>query len=95
MKAYKIDFKDVKTYMGFYQTIIKSMEFPSWCGENPSAIWDMLTTDIETPAIIYINGINELPQDLQGIKKDILDVFSDTCDWYEKLGLHVEIKIID
>ena len=95
MKTYEIDFKDIKTYSGFYQTIIKSMDFPSWCGDNPSAIWDMITTDIEMPAIIYIKGLDSLSQELQQEKELFLKIVNRTREWYEKLGMHVEIRIED
>ena len=71
------------------------MEFPSWCGENPSAIWDMLTTDIEIPAIIYIKGLDSLPEELCEENKMFLKIVDRARSWYEKLGLHVEIKIVD
>ena len=95
MKAYEIDFKEVKTYMNFYQTIIKAMGFPEWCGENPDAIWDVLTTDIEIPAIIYVKNLNYLPPELQEEGDMFLKIAYRACNWYKKLGMYVEIKIID
>ena len=62
MKVYEIDLKGVKTYLEFYPKIIKSMGFPDWCGENPDAIWDMLTWEIVPPAVIRIKGVNGLPK---------------------------------
>ena len=95
MKVYEIDFKDVKKIEELFERIIVSLDFPSWCGKNLDAMWDMLTTDIEIPAIIYIKGLDGLPRELQSRKKGILEVFDDTRKWYEKMGLHVEIKIVD
>ena len=95
MKAYEIDFKEVKTYMNFYQTIIKAMGFPEWCGKNLDAIWDMLTWEVETPAIIYIKGLDCLPKDLKEKRELLLKVFNDAHDWYERYGKCLEIKIVD
>lgn len=93
MTTYEIDFKDVKEYEEFYQKIIKSMNFPSWCGENPDAIWDMVSTHIEIPAIIYLKGLDDLPRELQEEKELILEVFADAREWYKKLRMHVDIII--
>ena len=95
MKVYEIDFKGVKRSEELFERIIESLDFPSWCGKNLDAMWDMITTDIEIPATIYVKGIDGLPQELQSKKKGILEVFDDTGKWYEKLGMHVEIHIED
>lgn len=95
MKVYEIDFEGVKTYSGFYQRIIRSMNFPSWCGENPDAIWDMISTHIEIPAIIYVKRLNDLPHEFQEEKEMLIEVFDDTREWYKKLRKHVEIIIED
>lgn len=95
MKVYEIDFKGVKTYSGFYQRIIKSMNFPSWCGENPAAIWDMMSTHIEIPAVIYVRNMKGLPSDFQEEKDFLIKIINRARERYKKLKRHVEIIIED
>lgn len=95
MTTYTIDFKGTKRYLEFYERIIKGMRFPSWCGENPNAIWDLLTRDIKIPATIYISGLDDLPKELQRQKVIILEVFAEAREWYKQFGAYMEIKIID
>ena len=95
MTTYTINFEGTKKYIEFYERIITGMNFPSWCGENPNAIWDMLTRDIKIPAIIYMKGLGNLPKEFEEDKAVILEVFNEAREWYEKKGFYVEIKIID
>lgn len=95
MKIYEIDLNGIKKSEELYQRIIKSMNFPSWCGENFDAIWDMLTWEIDPPASIHIKGTKNLPHEFQEEKDIILEVFDDTREWYKKLKRQVEIIIED
>ena len=61
MKYYTIDFTGTADLSDFYQRIIKGLDFPDWCGENPDAVWDLLSEYPETPAHITITGSNNLP----------------------------------
>ncbi len=60
MKQYLIDFSGVKTHDEFYNAIIKGMEFPKWCGDNPNAIFDLMTGHAETPALVQTIGLKKL-----------------------------------
>ena len=81
MKGYEIDFKGCKTYWDMYEQIINGMGFPAWCGKNPDAIWDMLSSHIRTPAIIYLKGLDGLPKALDEKKDIILAIFGRTHEW--------------
>lgn len=95
MKVYEIDFSQCKTYLQFFEEIIKGMQFPSWCGKNFSAIWDMLTWEIYTPCIICLKDTDSLPSELEQDKEHILDIFARASKWYKKLKRQVEIIIED
>ena len=94
MKAYEINFRDCRTYLDIYEQIIDDMGFPSWCGKNPDAIWDMLSSHIRTPAIIYIKGLDELPKALDKHKYVILEIFGRLHEWYKEIGEYVEVKSV-
>ena len=94
MKGYEIDFKGCKTYWDMYEQIINGMGFPAWCGKNPDAIWDMLSSHIRTPAIIYLKGLDGLPKALDEQKDIILAIFGRTHEWYNEIGEYVEIKSV-
>ena len=64
MKQYLIDFSGVKTHDEFYNAIIKGMEFPKLCGDNPNAVLDLMTGYIETPGIVQTIGLKKLPKSL-------------------------------
>ena len=94
MKGYKIDFKGCKTYWDMYEQIINGMGFPAWCGKNPDAIWDMLSSHIRTPAIIYLKGLDGLPKALDEQKDIVLAIFGRTHEWYNEIGEYVEIRSV-
>ena len=94
MKGYEIDFKDCKTYWDMYEQIINGMGFPAWCGKNPDAIWDMLSSHIRTPAIIYLKGLDGLPKALDEQKDIVLAIFGRTHEWYNEIGEYVEIRSV-
>ena len=95
MKEFVIDFKGVKTYLGFYEALIKGLEFPDWCGKNPDAIWDLLTGYMEHPATIYIKGIGSLPKDLEDEADLMMKIFYRAVDWYARINLVVRVEVID
>ena len=94
MKGYEINFRSCKTYAELYERIIKGMDFPQWCGKNPDSIWDMLSSDIKVPAIIYLEGVNEIPNELSEHKDIILKIFDRARVWYKELGETVEVKML-
>ena len=94
MKGYEIDFKGCKTYWDMYEQIINGMGFPAWCGKNTDAIWDMLSSHIRTPAIIYLKGLDGLPKALVEQKDIILAIFGRTHEWYNEIGEYVEIRSV-
>ena len=62
MKQYTINFDKVSAYSELYECVIKSLEFPDWCGKNADAIWDLLTGYAKYPAIIVVIGAENLPK---------------------------------
>ena len=80
--------------MSMYEQIINGMGFPAWCGKNPDAIWDMLSSHIRTPAIIYLKGLDGLPKALDEQKDIILAIFGRTHEWYNEIGEYVEIRSV-
>lgn len=93
MRAYTINLKGVKTYGGLYEAIISGMGFPEWTGKNPDALWDMLCSDVRTPAVIYLKFFDELPKALDDERKTILKIFNRAHDWYDELGDYLKIDI--
>lgn len=83
MVEYILDFTKVKTFLQFYEVLIKGLEFPDWCGKNADAIWDLMTGLMDAPAIIYVKGINKLPKSLHRDLELILAVFDDTTEYYK------------
>lgn len=92
---YTVDFNGVKTYWEFYECLIKSFDFPQWCGKNPDAVWDLITGGIQIPAIVYIKGINRLPKDLAEEGELILKILDRAVQWYKGINYSFEVKIID
>lgn len=92
MRKYEIDFQDCKTYWQLYEAIIKGMQFPDWCGKNPDAIWDFITCNIDTPAVIYLKEFDNLPQNLKEEKMLLLNIFEEAVKWHKDLGEYIEIK---
>lgn len=91
MKIYEINFEKCKTTYQLYEEIIEGMGFPSWCGKNMDAIWDMLIGNINIPAIIYLRGIDNIPKELYEEKDLLLEVLEKVSKWYKELGEYVEI----
>lgn len=91
MNYYTIDFTNVTDLSAFYQRIIKGLNFPEWCGENPDAIWDMLTGHMEVPAHITVIGSNNLPRIPAYEFPYIKETFDDTIEWYQDLNKQVII----
>jgi len=81
MNYYTIDFTNVTDMSDFYQRIIKGLKFPDWCGENPDAVWDLLSEYPETPAHITIIGSNRLPEILAQEIILIKEVFDRAVKW--------------
>ena len=91
MKQFTIDFANVKTYFNFYEAIIKGLQLPDWCGDNPDAIWDMLTGYIEFPATIRLHGTSLLPKDLESEMKMFIDMFEEIPETYDYIRFTLEI----
>lgn len=95
MNLYEINFENSSTYWNFYEAIINGMRFPNWCGKNADAIWDMLTTHIKTPSIIYLKNINGISCELEEEKNIIFSIFSKTENWYKEINKSVKIIFMD
>lgn len=94
MKQYTIDFKNTRTYYEFFERIITGLDFPSWCGKNLDAIWDLMTTNIKVPAIIYIEGSETIHVPLKEIYSDAMELFNEAVKLYGENGSYLEIKAI-
>ncbi len=94
MKKYTIIIKENMSYTDVFNLIIDEMHFPDWCGKNPDAIWDLLTRNVVTPAIICFEGTASLKGELKNLAEEIIKMFFDASRWYANSGKHLEIKIV-
>jgi len=94
MEEFTINLNNVSTYDEFYQAIIRGLNFPDWCGDNPDAIWDLLTGYMEYPAQISVVGCGNLPKDLFDEFKLIKETFSEAENRFKKLDIKVEFKYL-
>ena len=95
MKQYTIKFDNPKTYYELFECIIGGLNFPSWCGKNLDAVWDLLTTDIDVPAIIFVEGSKTIGKMLEDKYKQVIELFDEAVQWYKNINKYLEIKIID
>lgn len=95
MNLYEINFENSSTYWNFYEAIINGMKFPNWCGKNPDAIWDMLTTDIKTPAVIHLKNTDSISIKLEEEKNIIIGIFEKAENWYNEINKYVKIIFMD
>ena len=84
MKKYIRNFEKVNTYYDFYNEIIKGLNLPNWCGQNPDAIWDLLTGHFGVPAEITITGIENIPVNLSAEWQLCKKAFEDAEGWFKK-----------
>ena len=84
MEKYTVDFTNVKTRENYYNALISGLKFPSWCGKNPDAIWDMMTGYIDYPASITVINLNALPKDFDEDKGILLEMFEDLGKRYKE-----------
>lgn len=84
MKKYIINFEKVNTYYDFYNEIIKGLNLPNWCGQNPDAIWDLLTGHFGVPAEITITGIENIPVNLLAEWQLCKKAIEDAEGWFKK-----------
>ena len=62
----------------FYSIIKRKLLLPNWFGNNPDALWDMLTGFIETPIEIEFVGFNKKENEYNGeVLSQILKCFKD------------------
>ncbi len=64
MNKYRVNFEKVNTYYDFYNEIIKGLNLPDWCGQNPDAVLDLLTGYFSTLAEITVTGMENIPVNL-------------------------------
>lgn len=93
MKKYTIKFNNPKTYYELFESVIDGLNFPSWCGKNLDAIWDLLTTDIDVPAVIFIENSKTISKSLEENYKQLLELFDEAVMWYKDNNMYLEIKI--
>ena len=91
MKQFTIDFANVKTVFDFYGTIIAGLKLPDWCGQNFSAIWDMLTGYMEFPATIIMHGTALLPKEFEDKMNRLMLMFQRAEDRYDDVKITIKI----
>ncbi len=84
MKKYIVDFENATSYNEFYDALIKGLEFPEWCGKNMSAIWDLLTGWLETPALVEIKNSDKIEMSLRVKFNLLIKILKRTEEWYDK-----------
>ncbi|MBR3791633.1 MAG: hypothetical protein IKK18_02925 [Clostridia bacterium] len=55
----------------------------------------MLTTDIDVPAIIFVEGSKTIGKMLEDKYKQVIELFDEAVQWYKNINKYLEIKIID
>ena len=82
-----LDFTGAHTWSEIHRRIREAFDFPDWCGENWSAVWDMLNHEPHDPMIVEVRGLHDLPQEplINGkppIPDTILDILeANKQDW--------------
>jgi len=87
-----LDLTQCKTAYEIHETIQKTFNFPDFYGKNFAALWDCLRDYCESNTIIYIKGLDCIPEVLKRYAQDIVEVFEDfTVDGGEE---NVIVEII-
>ncbi len=91
---YVIDFKDVKNYFAFHNTIKEALGLPDYYGANMAALWDCLTDMIyeDKPFYIQIKGLSALSKDADDTVKTLISVLK-RLKHYEDDAYIQKIKI--
>ncbi len=74
-KIFQIDFSSVNSLWDIHEAITNGLSLPEFYGKNPDALWDCLTGMIETPCVIYLHGLHNVPHSLSTGIAEIVEVF--------------------
>ena len=92
MKELTVDFTGVKYYLQFYRVIKDSLEFPEWFGENPDAVWELLTGYIEYPDVIHVKGGSTIPKDLNEEYVMFIEILAEAQVFYDDLWYDFDVE---
>ncbi len=100
MNLYKINYDNVKHVTELYSSIYSTLDLPKYVkedfGENPDALWDVLTGFISGQADFKFYGVNKVSKHLSAEFYDfILPVFNRTQQWYSKFNVNFSVTIVD
>lgn len=94
MKQYIIKFNNTQTYYELFESVAEGLNFPNWCGKSLDSVWDLLTSDIKVPAIIYLEGTESIHKSLSEKFGQIVELFDEAVKWYKDVDCYLEIKIV-
>lgn len=100
MNLYKINYDNINHVTELYISIYSSLDLPQYVkedfGENPDALWDVLTGFISGQAKFKFYGVNKLAKPMYSeFYNYILPIFNRTQQWYVKLNKDFSFTIID
>lgn len=88
MKEIVIDGKNHLSIEDVHKLLAKEMDFGTFYGENFSALWDLLTTEVERPLKVKLLNAKLLKESL-GEKYDRLVTVFEKVERYDKeMGLN-------
>ncbi len=90
MNSVTINFTGCNNLFEVYGLIKHQLGFPLYFGENLDALWDLLTSYIESPTLIYIKGISTLSAELRAYMPRIVEVFEHAERQYGEIRCIVE-----
>lgn len=88
---YTIDLKNAKTLWAMHKAIKDGLMLPDYYGMNMDALWDCLTSDIETPSTIYIKSFSDLPNELQEKGEIMKKLLYEAKEWYADIDISLNI----
>ena len=85
MKIVKIDLTGCKYTGQLHDILSAALDFPSWYGRNWSALYDLMSTEVDVDKII-ITGENTLPDSMNDDIKMMHKIFDKAAEFHKKLG---------
>lgn len=79
MKTINLDFSGIESLGALHKYLKKELFLPEYYGENPDALYDCLTGDIELPVKISIANFPLLEKKIGKDAKSIFQVFLDSA----------------
>ncbi|WP_431197208.1 barstar family protein [Sulfitobacter pontiacus] len=93
MKRIPIDISECKTVDGFYSTLLLSLGAPGWHGRNLDALWDSITSDINSvmpPYSIELSIGTSLPPSVAALVPRVKALYDDAR---QQEHLQIEFKV--